>query len=203
MKAKQVLKLLNITRPTLSKYVKIGKIKVQTTVSGQYIYDAESVYNIINKDKPRKHVAYCRVSSSSQKKDLENQIDTVTSFMIHNGIQIDSVYSDIKSGMTLDRPQFSKLMESVFNNEIDTIYVSYKDRLTRLSYDMVTSILMKFGVNVIVISEIDNPKSSEQEFLEEIVTLIHSQSMKMYSKRRKEKLELVSKDLQLESEVKI
>ena len=39
MKAKEALKLLKITRPTLSKYVKEGKINVKRCVNGQYIYN--------------------------------------------------------------------------------------------------------------------------------------------------------------------
>lgn len=36
MKAKQVLEILDITRPTLCKYVKQGLIKVDTVINGQY-----------------------------------------------------------------------------------------------------------------------------------------------------------------------
>ena len=48
MKAKEVLKLLEITRPTLSKYVKQGLVKVDAVINGQYRYNAESVYRLIN-----------------------------------------------------------------------------------------------------------------------------------------------------------
>lgn len=45
MKAKEVLKTLNITRPTLTSYVKKGLIKVtQSSENGKYDYDEESVY---------------------------------------------------------------------------------------------------------------------------------------------------------------
>lgn len=47
MKAKEVLEKLNITRPTLTKYVKTGVIKVDNKVNGQYIYNDESVYNFL------------------------------------------------------------------------------------------------------------------------------------------------------------
>jgi len=170
-------------------------------VNGQYDYSEESVFNLLNKNKPRKSVAYCRVSSSNQKKDLETQIETVSAFMSSNGISIDSVYRDIKSGMTLDRSGFSSLLEDVMNNEINTVYITHKDRLTRLSFNLIESIFKRHGTKIVTISNIDNPKANEQEFLEEIVTLIHSQSMKMYSRRRKEKLDLVSKDLKLESQL--
>ena len=43
MKAKEVLSLLGITRPTLTKYVKTGLVKVDSEVNGQYNYNEESV----------------------------------------------------------------------------------------------------------------------------------------------------------------
>ena len=46
MKAAEVMKLLGITRPTLCKYVKEGKIKTDACVNGQYRYKKESIYNI-------------------------------------------------------------------------------------------------------------------------------------------------------------
>ena len=65
--------ILQITRPTLTKYVKSGKIKVTVKGNGQYDYDANSVYKMLNKDIERKTYLYAKVSTSKQKKDLENQ----------------------------------------------------------------------------------------------------------------------------------
>ena len=39
MKAREVLKILNVTRPTLSKYVKDGVIKVDSTYGGKHSYN--------------------------------------------------------------------------------------------------------------------------------------------------------------------
>ena len=49
MKAKEVMKILQITRPSLSKYVKQGLVKVDAIINGQYRYNEESVYTLINK----------------------------------------------------------------------------------------------------------------------------------------------------------
>ena len=49
MKAAEVMKLLDITRPTLCKYVKEGKIKTDACVNGQYRYNKDSVYALIKK----------------------------------------------------------------------------------------------------------------------------------------------------------
>ena len=47
MRAKEVLELLHITRPTLCKYVKQGLIKVDAVINGQYRYNPESVYKLL------------------------------------------------------------------------------------------------------------------------------------------------------------
>lgn len=51
MKAKEVMQLLNITRPTLCKYVKQGLIKIDSCINGQYRYNAESVNNLLKNAK--------------------------------------------------------------------------------------------------------------------------------------------------------
>jgi predicted site-specific integrase-resolvase len=50
MKSKEVLELLQITRPTLTKYVKEGLIKVNILPNGRYDYDKDSVYKLFLED---------------------------------------------------------------------------------------------------------------------------------------------------------
>ena len=73
MKSKQVLELLKITRPTLTSYVKTGKIKVIVLGNGYYDYNKEDVYKFLNKS-IRTNVIYARVSTHKQKNDLANQV---------------------------------------------------------------------------------------------------------------------------------
>ena len=75
MKANQVLKLLQISRPTLAKYRKDGVIKAGVLPNNRYDYNEESVYKLLNKNVPRQTVIYGRVSTYKQRKDLENQLD--------------------------------------------------------------------------------------------------------------------------------
>ena len=44
MKANEALSILRVTRPTLARYVKEGKIKVTVLPTGRYDYDEESIY---------------------------------------------------------------------------------------------------------------------------------------------------------------
>lgn len=58
IKAKEVLELLQISRPTLTKYVKEGIIKVNILPNGRYDYDKDSVYKLFNKGVERKTYIY-------------------------------------------------------------------------------------------------------------------------------------------------
>ncbi len=198
MKAKEALKILRISRQTLCNYHKRGLIKSETLPSGKFSYDEESVFKLINKDIPRNNVIYCRVSTNKQKKDLENQEEILNTFCQKNGIVINDVYKDIGSGINFDRKEFQRLVNDVVNYKVSKIYITYKDRLSRISFEMFKSLFENFSVQIIVLNEINDEKLIEKEIFNEIISLIHCFSMKVYSNRRKEKLKLIEKDLSLE-----
>ena len=198
MKAKQVLSLLKVTRVTLCRYVKQGVIKVRLLPNKDYDYDEESVYKMLNKGVVRQNVIYARVSTAKQKQDLENQIEIIKQFAFKNGIIINDIYSDIGSGINFDRKQFQRLINNVIEHKISKIYITYKDRLSRISFDMFKNLFSKFNCEIVVLNEIDDEKLIEREIFTEIVNLIHCFSMKMYSSRRKEKLKLIEKELKQE-----
>lgn len=202
MKASEVLHLLNISRQTLCKYVKMGKIKVTKTISGVYDYDYDSVTSLISKI-PRLNVIYARVSTSHQKNDLNNQIDLIRTYCNSNGINVDNVFSDIDSGMTIDRKDFSKLLQLITQKKVSTVFISYKDRLSRLSFPIIEKLFSEFGTKIVIINGDDDKKTIETEIMHEIISILHCYSMKMYSNRRKKKLDLIKNDLILESTVNL
>lgn len=198
MKAKQVLSLLRVTRATLCRYVKQGAVKVRLQPNKDYDYDEESVYKLLNKNVSRQNVIYARVSTTKQKQDLENQIDIVKQFAFKNGIIINDIYSDIGSGINFDRKQFQRLINNIVEHKISKVYITYKDRLSRISFDVFKNLFSKFNCEIVVLNEIDDEKLIEKEIFTKIVNLIHCFSMKMYSSKRKEKLKLIEKELKQE-----
>ncbi|ABY93552.1 site-specific integrase-resolvase-like protein [Thermoanaerobacter pseudethanolicus ATCC 33223] len=68
MKAKELLELLRISRSTLTKYVKEGKIRVTVMPNGFYDYNEEDVYKIFMKEVERKTYIYARVQHKSRKR---------------------------------------------------------------------------------------------------------------------------------------
>lgn len=200
MKSNKVLKLLNITRPTLSRYVKEKIIKYKVKPNGFYDYDEESVYKILNKSIERKNVIYTRVSTQKQKTDLENQKKIVEKYCIENGIKISDIYSDIGSGINFDRKEFQRLLDDVVNHKISKIYITYKDRLSRVSFDMFKNLFSNFNCEIVVLNDIEDAQTIEKEIFNEIISLIHCFAMKVYSSRRKKKLKCVEADLKIEDD---
>lgn len=189
MKAKEVLSILRITRPTLTKYVKNGTIKVQVLPNGRYDYDKKSVYDFLNKNVDRKTVLYCRVSTQKQKQDLKNQEDLLKQFCFSNGIKINNVYKDIASGIDFEkRKDFFIMLDEIIAGKIDTVVITYKDRLSRIGFNLFTYLFQKYNCKIIIVSEIGSTKLDSEEIFEEIVSLLHCYSMKLYSNRRVKKL---------------
>jgi predicted site-specific integrase-resolvase len=198
MKASEVLKILRITRPTLSKYVKEGIIKVTVLPNGRYDYLSESVYAFLNKDVQRKTVIYARVSTSKQKKDLQNQVDLLKNYAVMNGFQIAAVYQDIASGISFEkRFEFFGMLDAILSGQIATVLITYKDRLSRVGFELFSHLFQQFGCKIIVISEVGSPQLDSQEVFEEIVSLLHCYSMKLYSARKRKKIqELIAEEVE-------
>ena len=196
MKAKEVLKLLRCSRPSLTKYLKQGKLKAKLLDNGYYDYEEKSVYDFLNKDISRKTVIYARVSTKKQKNDLKNQIELLKNFCVQNGYTINEVYSDIASGITFEnRIDLFKLIDEIIDNKIEKIIITYKDRLSRIGFDFFKTLFNKFGCEIIVISEVGSNKLDREEIFEEIISLLHCYSMKMYSKRKNNKIkELITEE---------
>lgn len=195
MKAKEVLELLQITRPTLTKYVKEGLIEVTTLPNGRYDYSKESVYKIFNKGVQRKTYIYARVSTTKQKKDLENQIDMLKQFCFSNGYEVSKVYSDIASGISFEkRKDFFKMLDDIISGKVERVIISYKDRLSRVGYELFYYLFKKYNCEIIVMSEVGSKKLDSEEIFEEIISLLHCYSMRLYSKRKGQKIKEILKE---------
>ena len=189
MTAKEVLRVLQITRPTLTKYVKENKLKVTVKGNGRYDYDADSVYKMLNKDIERKTYLYARVSTAKQKKDLEHQVQLLKNFCFQNGYIIHGIYQDIASGIRFEkRNQFFDMLDEILAGRVSRVMITYKDRLSRVGFELFTYLFKKYGCEIVVISENGSEKLDREEQFEEIVSFLHCYSMKLYSKRKAKKI---------------
>jgi len=204
MKSKEVLNLLKLTRTTLTSYVKTGKIKTVKMENGYYEYDDNSVYKFLGYN-DRFDIAYARVSTYKQKNDLENQIHNILNFTSSKNITINQIFKEVAGGIDLEREEFLKILDLVKQNKVNRIFITYKDRLTRLSFSIIEQLFNSFGTTIIIINS-PTPSAlleDENEILEDIISLIHILSTKMHSNRRIRKLNIVNENLKLETEKEI
>lgn len=139
-----------------------------------------------------------------QKNDLDNQILAINEYANENNIQIQNIFKEVASGIDMDRKEFLKVLDLVKQKKVNKVIITYKDRITRLSFSMIEQFFNSYGTKIIIInSQVENSNGllgEENEILEDIISLIHILSTKMYSNRRKRKLGIINEDLKLETE---
>lgn len=194
--AKEAKNILKINATTLKSWKDKGILSYKKLSDKKILYDIDSVLNNSDMVDNRLNVIYARVSNTKQHNDLLNQIELVKSYCITNGIKISKVYQDIASGMNENRKDFNILINDVISGKIKNIYISFKDRLTRFGFDYFKNLFQKYNVNIIILDELEESnKTFQDELTEDLISIIHHFSMKLYSNRRK-KLKEIEKILE-------
>ena len=108
-----------------------------------------------------------------------------------NGNTISAIYSHMASGISFEkRKGFFEMPDEILDHRVEKVVITYKDRLSRVGFELFRYIFRKFRTEIAVISEIGDPKLNSEEVFEEIVSMLHCYSMKMYSKRRSHSIEV-------------
>lgn len=180
--------LLNKKVKTLQKWDREGVLKAYRTPTNRryYTYAQYLEYTGMSSKEDnnvRENVIYARVSSQSQKPELLNQIEYLKNYSINNGITIDNIYTDIGSGLNYKRKNWMRLIDDCFQGKIKNIYVSYPDRFVRFGFDWITNILKVYtNTNVIVIE--NKLLTPEEEVVQDLITIIHVFSSRVYGLRK-------------------
>jgi predicted site-specific integrase-resolvase len=150
------------------------------------------VYKLFNKGIDRKTYLYARVSTPKQKPDLENQVNMLKQFCFSNGWSVNKVFQDVASGISFEkRKDFFNLLDDVTNGKVERVVITYKDRLSRVGFELFYHLFKKYHTEIIIMSEIGSQKLDSEEIFEEIVSLLHCYSMKLYSKRKGQKIKQI------------
>ncbi|MEM1642817.1 MAG: IS607 family transposase, partial [Desulfurococcaceae archaeon] len=101
---------------------------------------------------PRTVILYARVSSHTQKDDLERQVKVLEEWAKQNNIEKYEIITDIGSGLNEDRKGFKKILKLVTEKKASKVVVAYPDRLTRFGFETIVELLRAFGVEVVVLN---------------------------------------------------
>jgi putative resolvase len=189
---KDASKKLGVHWQTLRNWEKQGKIKTIRSPGGKRYYDIDNFMTDIenNSDVKENHnndveenrnirrkICYCRVSSYSQKPELENQIKYMTEKYPNH-----EILYDIGSGINFNRLNLNKIINYGIKNELEELTIAYKDRLCRIGYELIEKILIE-NSNTNIIIENDEIKSPEEELTNDLIEIITVFSSKLYGIR--------------------
>lgn len=175
---------LGVTVRTLQIWDKKGTFKAHRTPTNRRYYTEEQYLEYIGQSTSnnRKNVAYARVSTRSQKNDLKNQIDFIRRYANAKGIILDETITDIGSGLNYNRKKWNQLLEEVMDNQIDTIFITYKDRFIRFGYDWFERLCKMHNTEIVVLNNIET--SPAQENVDDMISIVNVFSCRLYGLRK-------------------
>jgi len=183
VKPREAADYFGVCLHTLRRWEQKGWINAVRTPSGRARrYDLDSYTKLPRKQKCV--VLYARVRSRSaggashaQRPDLERQIARLVS--LYPGAE---VVGEVGGGLNFKRPKFLALLERVRAGDVGTIVVAHRDRLCRFGFEFVEWYCRQYGCEVLVLD--DDHLSPQQELVEDILTILHCFSSRLYGLRK-------------------
>lgn len=127
----------------------------------------------------KQKIIYARVSSQSQKNDLERQIVS-----LKNKYPTHKLIKDIGSGMNMNRKGLRKIIDMTIKGEIEEIVVMHKDRLCRFGYDLIEDLIKKYSDGKIIIVNKKDNKEPKEELAEDVLQIMNIFVAKMNGLRK-------------------
>jgi putative resolvase len=140
----------------------------------------------VKEEEERVVVGYARVSSTTQKDDLERQKQLIRSYAENGEIQI---LSDVGSGLNENRRGFLRLLEMVTERKVSKVIIVYEDRLTGFGFETLRKVFQVFGTEIEVINS--EEKAPQEELVEDLVTIVSHFAGKIYGVRSNKYKEVV------------
>jgi len=180
---REFARIMGVSKVTVIKWIKSGKI-VAYNVHGKWRIPISEVERLLRGVQRVRRVAiYARVSSSTQKNDLERQVEALKLWVSKNFPHAEYVVvTDIASGLKEDRRSLKKIIDMAKRKEIQVVVVAYKDRLTRFGFEYLRTLLNTLGVDVYVVFQ-EESRDYLQELVEDFVEIVTFFAARIYGKR--------------------
>jgi putative resolvase len=182
---------LGVSRDTLRRWEKSGKIIVDRTAKGHRRYNLATLLGAsTRKDQSKKKtLVYARVSSHDQKEDLTRQIKVLESFCAANGWTYE-VIEDLGSGLNYNKRGLRSLIRSICLNQVDRLVLTHKDRLLRFGAELIFSLCEQFGIEVVIINRTET-STFEDDLVQDVLEIITVFSARLYGARSRKNKKLL------------
>jgi excisionase family DNA binding protein len=189
---REFAEIIGVSRSTVISWIKSGRI-VACSVNGRWRIPYSEVERLLKGAQRVKRVAiYARVSSNTQKNDLERQVEALKLWVSKSFPNAEYIIvTDIASCLNEDRRGLRKLIEIAKRREVQAIVIAYRDRLTMFGFEYLKVLFNTLGVDVYVAFQ-EEPKDYAQELVEDFIEIVTSFTSRIYSRRSKRYKEVVS-----------
>lgn len=177
VKGAEASKILGISQQTLRKYANEGKIEVTITPGGHRLYNVKKYMQEDDTESDRYKICYCRVLSYSQKEDYDRQVEYMRDKYPHY-----KIIGDIGSGINFKRKGLLKIIDLAIQGKLDTLVVSYKDRLCRIGYELIEFILKTYSDTKIVIDQ-HKQETVQEEIANDLTEIMTVYTSKIHGMR--------------------
>lgn len=183
-------KTVGVTTTTLRRMHQSGElIPAHISNGGTRYYSTEQLKLFQSSNTERIVIGYCRVSTPSQKDDLEIQVQNVKSYMYAKGYKFD-IIKDIGSGINYKKKGLKELINRIENNEVSKVVILYKDRLIRFGFELIEYLC---EINNVEIEVIDNSEcNKEKELTDDLIQIITVFANRLYGQHSKKTKRLIN-----------
>jgi len=184
-------KHFGVSRETLRRWEKSGKILVERTPKGHRRFDLSQFSSIQSKkfDSKTYTLGYARVSSHDQKEDLVRQSQVIENFCAANGWTYEIV-QDLGSGLNFQKRGLKKLIQNICSKKIDRLVLTHKDRLLRFGSELIFSLCEEFGIEVVIMNQSEATRF-EDDLVQDVLEIITVFSARLYGARSRKNQKLL------------
>jgi len=178
---------LGVSIKTLQRWDREGILVAKRTPTNRRYYTEEQYLSYVGKSQPKGLIlAYARVSSRNQIDDLTSQVEFLKQFVNAKGEILDDIISDIGSGLNYNRKNWNNLLlDLVAKGLVSKIYITYKDRFVRFGFDWFERFCNYYNCEIVVVK--NENTSPQQELVDDLISIIHVFSCRIYGLRKYKK----------------
>lgn len=178
VKLSEYAKLIGYRYITVWKKYKEGKI-TPTRKEGNRVLvmiDQDEMFPLSSKN--NRVAIYARVSDNDSKDNLARQQERLENYATMRGYRIVKSIKEVGSGLDDSRTKLVKILADP--TEYDILLVEHKDRLTRLGFNYIDTLLKSMNKRV----EVANASEENSNLIEDMISIVYSFSERLYGSRR-------------------
>ncbi len=180
---KQFGKLIGKSVNTLQKWDRKGILPALRSPTNRRYYTHEQYlqYRGLISSEQGEVIAYARVSSPSQKKDLATQKEALRAYCLEQSIKVDEWIDDIGSALNYQRKGFNQIIEQIELGQVKRLVIGYQDRFVRFGYDWFEAFCQRHGTEITVIN--GEAFSPEEELVRDLLAIVTVFSARLHGLR--------------------